>query len=68
MRKLALLGSTGSIGTQALRVMENLQAQGEEVQVEVLAARSNVRLLEEQGFAPEAAETYCRTFKKELNA
>ena len=37
MRKLALLGSTGSIGTQALRVMENLQAQGEEVQVEVLA-------------------------------
>ena len=27
-----------------------------------------IRLLEEQGFAPEAAETYCRTFKKELNA
>ena len=27
-----------------------------------------LRLLEEQGFAPEAAETYCRTFKKELNA
>ena len=23
-----------------------------------------IRLLEEQGFAPEAAETYCRTFKK----
>lgn len=27
-----------------------------------------IRLLEEQGFAAEAAETYCRTFKKELNA
>ena len=27
-----------------------------------------IRLLEEQGFAPEAAETYCRTFKRELNA
>ena len=26
-----------------------------------------IRLLEEQGFAPEAAETYCRTFKRELN-
>ncbi len=23
-----------------------------------------IRLLEEQGFAPEAAETYCRTFKR----
>ena len=60
MRKLALLGSTGSIGTQALRVMENLQAQGEEVQVEVLAARSNVRLLEEQArrFHPSAVAVF----------
>ena len=60
MRKLALLGSTGSIGTQALRVMENLQAQGEEAQVEVLAARSNVRLLEEQArrFHPSAVAVF----------
>lgn len=60
MRKLVLLGSTGSIGTQALRVMENLQAQGEEVQVEVLAARSNVRLLEEQArrFHPSAVAVF----------
>lgn len=60
MRKLELLGSTGSIGTQALRVMENLQAQGEEVQVEVLAARSNVRLLEEQArrFHPSAVAVF----------
>lgn len=55
-----MLGSTGSIGTQALRVMENLQAQGEEVQVEVLAARSNVRLLEEQArrFHPSAVAVF----------
>ena len=60
MRNLALLGSTGSIGPQALRVMENLQAQGEEVQVEVLAARSNVRLLEEQArrFHPSAVAVF----------
>lgn len=60
MRKLALLGSTGSIGTQALRVVENLQAQGEEVQVEVLAARSSVRLLEEQArrFHPSAVAVF----------
>ena len=30
--------------------------------------QNSLPLLEEQGFAPEAAETYCRTFKKELNA
>ena len=60
MRKLALLGSTGSIGTQALRVVENLPAQGEEVQVEVLAARSSVRLLEEQArrFHPSAVAVF----------
>ena len=31
------------------------------------AVREQV-FVNEQGFAPEAAETYCRTFKKELNA
>ena len=30
MKKLSLLGSTGSIGTQALEVVRNLRAQGEE--------------------------------------
>lgn len=48
MKKLSLLGSTGSIGTQTLEVVRNLQAQGKEIQVEALAARSNVKLLEEQ--------------------
>ena len=48
MKKLSLLGSTGSIGTQALDVVRGLSRGGFPVQVEVLAARSNIRLLEEQ--------------------
>ena len=43
MMRLSLLGSTGSIGTQALEVVRNLRAQGEEVQVVALAARSSVQ-------------------------
>ena len=46
--RLSLLGSTGSIGTQALEVVRNLRAQGEEVQVVALAARSSVQALEAQ--------------------
>ncbi|GAB4130664.1 MAG: 1-deoxy-D-xylulose-5-phosphate reductoisomerase [Bacteroidia bacterium] len=41
-KKLAILGSTGSIGTQALEVVE---AHPEEFQVEVLAAGNNADLL-----------------------
>lgn len=41
--KLTLLGSTGSIGTQALEVASHLG-----LQVEGLSAHSNVKLLEEQ--------------------
>ena len=48
MMRLSLLGSTGSIGTQALEVVRNLRAQGEEVQVAALAARSSVQVLEAQ--------------------
>ncbi len=60
MIKLSLLGSTGSIGTQALQVVENLRAQGEQVEVPVLAARSSVKLLEEQArkFHPQAVAVY----------
>ena len=60
MKKLSLLGSTGSIGTQALEVVRNLQAQGERLQVEVLAARSSVKLLEEQAreFHPAAVAVF----------
>lgn len=45
MKKIAILGSTGSIGTQALDVVRNLS---EEFSVEVLAANSNVELFTRQ--------------------
>ena len=44
MKKIAILGSTGSIGTQTLDVVRE---QGD-IQVTALAAGSNVRLLEKQ--------------------
>ncbi|MCR5834317.1 MAG: 1-deoxy-D-xylulose-5-phosphate reductoisomerase [Selenomonadaceae bacterium] len=45
MKRIAILGSTGSIGTQALDVVRNLP---EEFSVEVLAANSNVDLFAAQ--------------------
>ena len=44
MKKIAILGSTGSIGTQTLEVVE----QNRDLQVTALAAGSNVRLMEQQ--------------------
>lgn len=61
MKKLALLGSTGSIGTQALDVVRCIQKEGEHaVKVEALAAHSNIRLLEEQirKFKPQAVAVF----------
>lgn len=54
MKKIAILGSTGSIGTQALDVVRNLP---NEFKVSVLAANSNVELFEKQveEFQPELA-------------
>lgn len=54
--KLSLLGSTGSIGTQALDVVRGLRALGRPCQVAVLAASKNVALLEAQAreFHPQA--------------
>ncbi len=43
MKKLALLGSTGSIGTQTVEV-----AREKNIQITALAAYSNIKLLEEQ--------------------
>lgn len=53
MRKIAILGSTGSIGTQALQVVE---AHPGMFSVEVLTARRNVELLVEQArkFRPDS--------------
>ena len=45
MKRLAILGSTGSIGTQALEVVA---AHPELFEVEILTAHSNAALLIEQ--------------------
>lgn len=61
MKKLSLLGSTGSIGTQALDVVRCIQKEGEHaVQVAALAAHSNIRLLEAQirEFKPQAVAVF----------
>ena len=54
MKKITILGSTGSIGTQALDVVRNLP---NELSVEVLAANSNVELFAKQikAFRPKLA-------------
>ena len=44
MRKIAVLGSTGSIGTQTLEVVR----ENDDIQVTALAAGSNAELLEQQ--------------------
>ena len=53
MKSIAILGSTGSIGTQALEVVA---AHPESFQVEVLTAQTNADLLIEQAkkFKPNA--------------
>lgn len=53
MKKIAVLGSTGSIGTQTLEIVRY----NKDIQVSVLAAGGNVKLLEQQirEFKPEAA-------------
>ena len=45
MKKIGILGSTGSIGTQTLEIVRNYR---EEIQVTALAAGSNAAALEEQ--------------------
>lgn len=45
MKKIAILGSTGSIGKSTLHVVRHLK---DEVQVDCLCAHSNIDLLEEQ--------------------
>ncbi len=48
MKRIVLLGSTGSIGTQTLAVIERLNEYGYSYQVVGLAAKSNASLLAEQ--------------------
>ncbi|MBR2850952.1 MAG: 1-deoxy-D-xylulose-5-phosphate reductoisomerase, partial [Anaerotignum sp.] len=51
MRKISILGSTGSIGTQTLEVVENLK----DIKVMAITGNSNIGLLEKQArkFQPE---------------
>ena len=44
MKNIAILGSTGSIGTQTLEVVDITK----EYQIETLSAHSNVELMEKQ--------------------
>ena len=66
MRKLSILGSTGSIGTQTLEVVSNL----EDMQVLALTGNSNIDLLEEQArkFQPKLVAVMDETNAKRLQA
>lgn len=67
MKKISILGSTGSVGTQALDVVRNLP---EDFSVEVLAANSNVELLARQieEFHPRLAVLADEAAYKKLSA
>lgn len=61
MKTLSILGSTGSIGTQALKVVRKLNRDGCAMfRIAALAAHHNVELLEEQAreFRPEIVAVY----------
>lgn len=69
MKKLSLLGSTGSIGTQTLDVARHLNKLGNfPVQIKALAAHSNIEMLEKQirEFRPEAAAVFDYQAAKDL--
>ena len=55
MKKIAILGSTGSIGTQTLEVVRN----NRDIKVVALAAGSNIQLLEQQIRECEEAQGAC---------
>lgn len=69
MKKLSLLGSTGSIGSQTLDVVKSLkEGEAPAFGVAVLAARSNVALLETQmrEYCPEAVAVFESAAAKDL--
>lgn len=65
MKKIAVLGSTGSIGTQTLEIVRN---NGEALEVAALAAGSNVALMEAQirEFCPKLAVMWSAEAAEEL--
>ena len=66
MKKIAILGSTGSIGTQTLEVARNTG----DLEITALAAGSNIKKLEEQirEFRPRLAAVWTEEKAKELRA
>lgn len=64
MKKIAILGSTGSIGTQTLEVART----NKDLEITALAAGSNVKLLEEQirEFRPSLVAVWTEEKAKEL--
>ena len=64
MKKIAILGSTGSIGTQTLQVVR----ENKDIQVMGLSAGSNIELLEKQirEFRPKIAAVWEEEKAKEL--
>ena len=64
MKKIAILGSTGSIGTQTLEVVEH----NGDIQVEALSANGNVELLEKQArkFHPSVIAVFREAAAKDL--
>lgn len=67
MKKIGILGSTGSIGTQTLEIVRNHR---EEIQVAALAAGSNVALLEKQirEFRPKMAALWSQEACRDLRS
>lgn len=65
MKRIAILGSTGSIGTQTLDIV---RSNGEALKVEALAAGGNVALMEEQirEFRPRVAVMWTEEAAREL--
>lgn len=65
MKKLSILGSTGSIGTQTLDIVD---LHNDELKVASLSALKNVKLLEEQArkYKPEAVSLYDEKAASEL--
>ena len=66
MKKIAILGSTGSIGTQTLEIVRN----NADLSVVALAAGRNVELMEKQirEFAPKLAVMWSREAAEDLRA
>ncbi len=64
MKKIAVLGSTGSIGTQTLEIVRTNQ----DIKVTALAAGNNIELLEQQirEFSPRVVAVWKEERAKEL--